>query len=95
MLAASIWETGNPSSKLSDPETNVLDAEIREAFAKGLEALPPGQRMSFVLKHLQQMTTAETAAHMGCSEGSVRKQLYRAVVKLRGAMAAHRRKEAS
>jgi DNA-directed RNA polymerase specialized sigma24 family protein len=33
------------------------------------------------------MSTAAVAAHMRCSEGSVRKQLYRAVTKLRLAMA--------
>lgn len=94
-LSSSIRETGDPPSRLSDPETCLQAAEIREAFDKGLEALSPGQRMSFVLKHFRQMSTAEAADHMGCSEGSVRKQLFRAVVKLRGEMAAYRRKEAS
>jgi RNA polymerase sigma-70 factor, ECF subfamily len=84
-----------PTSRPRLPEADCWEAQIRKAFEKGLEALSPGQRMIFVLKHFQQMTTAETAAHMGCSEGSVRKQLFRAVVKLRSEMAAYRTKEGS
>jgi RNA polymerase sigma-70 factor (ECF subfamily) len=92
-LSAASRETEIAASRPPLPETSYLEAEVRKALEKALEALSPGQRMIFVLKHFQQMTTAETAAHMGCSEGSVRKQLFRAVVKLRGEMAAYRKKE--
>ena len=77
----------------SEPEAEYVDMEIRKAFYKAMESLSPRQRMTFILKHSDQMSTEDVAAHLGCSEGSVRKQLYRAVVKLRQAMALHRRGE--
>ncbi len=94
-LSSAIRETNLAASRQALPEIHYLEAEIRKAFEKGMSVLSPGQRMIFVLKHFQQMTTAEAAEHMRCSEGSIRKQLFRAVVKLRGEMAAYRRKEAS
>lgn len=75
------------------PETQYENREIREAFYKGMEALSPKQRMIFILKNSDRMSTAEVAAHLKCSEGSVRKQLHRAVVKLRRELATYRRRE--
>lgn len=75
------------------PEVQYANREIREAFYKGMEALSPKQKMIFILKNSDGMSTAEVAAHLKCSEGSVRKQLYRAVVKLRQEMAIYRRRE--
>jgi RNA polymerase sigma-70 factor (ECF subfamily) len=75
------------------PETQYVNREIREAFYKGLNALSPKQRMIFILKNSDRMNTAEVAAHLKCSEGSVRKQLYRAVVKLRQELAIYRRRK--
>ena len=75
------------------PETRVQDAELEEALARGLAGLSPKQRVVFVLKHVQQMSTAEIAADLKCSEGTVRKQLFRAVVKLRRMMAADLRRD--
>jgi RNA polymerase sigma-70 factor (ECF subfamily) len=75
------------------PDTQYANKEIREAFYKGLDALSPKQRMIFILKNSDRMRTAEVAAHLKCSEGSVRKQLYRAVVKLRQGMAIYRKRE--
>ena len=75
------------------PDTQYTNAEIREAFYKGLDSLSPKQRMIFILKNSDGMSTAEVAAHLKCSEGSVHKQLYRAVVKLRQEMAIYGRRE--
>ena len=82
-----IRETHVKAMRSSGPEAKYVNMEIRKAFYEAMESLSPGQRMIFILKHSNQMSTADVAAHMRCSEGSVRKQLYRAVVKLRLAMA--------
>jgi len=74
------------------PETQYANMEIRKAFYKGLETLSPKQKMIFILKNSDGMSTAEVAAYLKCSDGSVRKQFYRAVVKLRQEMAIYRRK---
>ena len=82
-----IRETHVKAMRSSGPEAKYVNMEIRKAFYEAMESLSPGQRMIFILKHSNQMSTADVAAHMRCSEGSVRKQLYRAVTKLRLAMA--------
>lgn len=72
---------GNPH--VSNPEHSALNKEIREDFQSALDYLSPQQRMVFVLKHFQGLKVGEIARSMGCREGSVRKQLFRAVSKLR------------
>ena len=75
------------------PYTLHENREFGEVFYKALDALSPKQRMIFILKNFDGMSTPEVAAHLKCSEGSVRKQLHRAIVKLRKEMAIYRRIE--
>jgi RNA polymerase sigma-70 factor (ECF subfamily) len=81
------------SMQSSQPESQYENREIREAFYRGMKVLSPKQKMIFILKNSDGMSTAEVAAHLKCSQGSVRKQLHRAVVKLRSEMAIYRRRE--
>ncbi len=81
------------SMRAVSPDTQHANREIREFYYKALDALSPKQRMIFILKNSDGMSTPEVAAHLKCSEGTVRKQLHRAVVKLRQEMAIYRRKE--
>ena len=60
-----------------------MNREISAGFQTALNYLSPQQRMVFVLKHFRGLKVGEIASHMGCREGSVRKQLFRAVSKLR------------
>jgi len=73
----------------SIPEKSAISREIQDKVNLGLDSLSPGQRMVFVLKHFHGMNLSEIAGHMGCSEGSVRKQLFRAVEKLRKRLSPH------
>ena len=54
--------------------TRVLDA---------LGDLTPQQRLIFLLKHREGMTYEEISAAIGCSAGTTKKALFRAVLKLR------------
>jgi len=63
----------------SNPEYKSLIKEAREKIEVFLNRLSAKQRMIFILKHYQQLTTKEIAECMNCSEGSIKKQLFRAV----------------
>ena len=62
----------------SQPEHAIRIKEIRTKLDLSLSKLPKGQRMVFILRHYQQLSVKEIADTMKCSEGSVKKQLFRA-----------------
>ena len=65
------------------PEGEYMRSEIRRRVRRGLERLTARKRMVVVLRHYQQLKIGEIAASMGCSEGSVKKQLFRALTQLK------------
>lgn len=79
-------EDHDPLETLSgnaDEESNpALQTERSQTLAiieAALQNLPARQREAFVLRYWQEMDVAETAAVMGCSEGSVKTHCSRAV----------------
>jgi len=62
-----------------DPEQTISRKEIREKIDYTLNRLSGRQKMIFILKHYQELTCAEIADYLDCSEGSVKRQLFRAV----------------
>jgi RNA polymerase sigma-70 factor (ECF subfamily) len=54
-----------------------------ERVFKAMGELTPQQRLIFLLKHREGMTYEEIATTFGCSTGTVKKALFRAVTKLR------------
>ena len=53
-----------------------------------IQELPPRQREAFLMRYWEEMDVAETAAAMGCSEGSVKTHCFRAVQTLSKALEA-------
>lgn len=55
----------------------------REALVKALVTLPLRQRATIVLRYLEGLSERETAAALGCSEGTVKSQSSRALASLK------------
>lgn len=66
-----------------DPLRRLTDDNSWEALGKAVRALPARQRECFLLRELQGLSVLETAAAMGCSDGSVKTHLSRAMNALR------------
>lgn len=59
----------------------------RDVVHKALLAVPPRQRAVLVLRYFSDLSIAETAEAMGCTEGTVKSQTARGLANLRTAMA--------
>lgn len=53
---------------------------------RALGELTEQQRLIFLLKHREGMTSQEIADTLGCSAGTVKKSLFRSIEKLRAAL---------
>ena len=63
----------------TNPAIVLERSQTLRIIEKALEKLPARQREAFVLRYWEEMDVAETAAMMGCSQGSVKTHCSRAV----------------
>lgn len=71
-----------------DPQARVEQSQLLAVIEKEIERLPARQREAFLMRYWEELDIAETAAAMGCSEGSVKTHCSRATSTLAEALKA-------
>lgn len=79
-------EDGSQQSESAEDSTR--RAQILREIEAQIQQLPARQREAFLMRYWEDMDVAETAAAMGCSEGSVKTHCSRAVQALSKALKA-------
>ena len=72
-------DTIDVGDSAQNPEEQVQNSQTLQIIEKSLAKLPARQREAFVLRYWEEMSVAETAESMGCSEGSVKTHCSRAL----------------
>lgn len=72
-----------PMSPANNPEREAFTAEMKVILENAIEKLPDGLREVFMLRQVEGMSTAETAACLGISDDLVKTRLSRARAALR------------
>ena len=78
----------NHSEQTESAETTTERAQTLHAIEAEIQELPARQREAFLMRYWEELDVAETAAAMGCSEGSVKTHCSRAVQALGTALKA-------
>lgn len=84
----------DPIESVADTRTLLSDEQLAQkramtALDEALRTLPLRQQQAFILRAWEELDVAQTAAAMGCSEGSVKTHYFRAVRTLRQLLGAH------
>jgi len=70
------------SQSPAEPDLTAV-VDLRDALMRILHTLPSQQRAVIVLRYWEQLTQAETAAALGCSEGAVKSAASRGLQRMR------------
>ncbi|WP_214367424.1 SigE family RNA polymerase sigma factor [Pseudonocardia sp. H11422] len=73
-----------PAPAAADAATDAV--ATRQTLVDGLRAVPPRQRAVLVLRYLEGLDVAGTAAALGCSTGTVKSQTAHGLAALRAAL---------
>jgi RNA polymerase sigma-70 factor (sigma-E family) len=70
--------------QVRQPQPDPADAiNLRDAIVRALRQLPPRQRAVLLLRYWEGLSEAETAAMLGCAEGTVKSAAARGLARLR------------
>ena len=76
------------SEQTESAESTTSRAQVLHQIEIEVQELPTRQREAFLMRYWEELDVAETAAAMGCSEGSVKTHCSRAVQALSKALRA-------
>ena len=65
-------------STSQNPEEQIFEKQVLELLEAAVEALPDNLRSVFLMREIEEMSTAETAECLGLSESAVKIRLHRA-----------------
>ncbi len=71
-------EVADDSNKSNGPAETLERSQVVKLIEQALESLPARQREAFLLRYWEELDVSQTAAAMGCSEGSVKTHCSRA-----------------
>ena len=67
----------------TSPSNQAMRDELRDAVMEGVAALSPRDREVLLMRHIEQLGTAEIAETLGMAEAGVKARLFRALNRLR------------
>jgi RNA polymerase sigma-70 factor (ECF subfamily) len=69
---------GEAAATATDPEKEAFGKEVKVILEAAIDALPDGYRTVFILREIEEMSTAETAECLNLSQDTVKTRLHRA-----------------
>jgi RNA polymerase sigma-70 factor (ECF subfamily) len=81
-----------PVDDRPDPERQLAATQLRAAIRRAESGLSAQQKIIFRLRHYENLSLEEVAAHLGLAAGTVRAHLFRAVQKIRKELAGWRKR---
>ncbi len=92
--AAPLEDAALAPTAAADPQQATVDAERRHALDLSLRRLSEKERAALVLRDLEGLSTEEVARVLGSSQATVRSQISKARVKMKGFMEHYFRRRA-
>jgi RNA polymerase sigma-70 factor (ECF subfamily) len=83
-----------PVDERPDPERQYAASQLRSAIERAERMLSAQQKTIFRLRHYEEMSLEDIAAHLGLRSGTVRAHLFRAIHKIRKELAHWRQRAA-